>query len=54
MRLPAREMDAGRDLEALNRQLGALAQEINRLRELSNRWAALLDTLNRDRSAADD
>lgn len=32
----------------------ALAHEINRLRELSNRWAALLDTLNRDRSAADD
>ncbi len=50
----AREMDAGRDLAALNRQLGALAHEINRLRGLSNRWAALLDTLNRDRSAADD
>ena len=50
----AREMDAGCDLAALNRQLGALAHEVNRLREFSNRWAELLDALNRDRLEADD
>jgi hypothetical protein len=47
------DMNGGHDLAALKHQLDALAREIDRLRELGNRWAALLDAQYRDSDAGD-